>query len=265
MRPIYLTLVATALLSPMSAGADCPTVTTVPRVDAVGRIHLPAVASSVGCVAMTLVPDGDGRYRVEGLAAAQPVGVFSPLLAEAVAAMLAEQRRRQPGASDAEVIAAIAARLGMDIDRRAVPAHIATALVSIEALLGENELAVFWSDPSKGIWVLIDAEIATETAQRRYPDSLYNGIGDAFRHGLWQALSAYHTGEEYAQRFGDAHEQDYPGSPLETEMDLFNNAVGRGIGVAASWVGNIAPQVEWGIATGQFVKIVDGQLVPTNQ
>jgi hypothetical protein len=77
------------------------------------------------------------------------------------------------------------------------------------------------------------AEEALAEAQRRFPDpkSLWNGPGDAFRHAYWNALMVKAQGPELAKQFADAHE-NFPGNdPREKAMDLFNNSVGRGIGI----------------------------------
>lgn len=264
MRPIIVSWIAAAMFFPWTASADCPPATAAaPEVDPSGRIHLPAISWQGDCVSMTLSPVADG-FVIERLAPPEwRGGVFSRDLMKAVAAMLRVQRRLQPGADDTQLRIAIAAQVDADGGGRST--HVAQVLVAAQAFLGENEWEVFLSDPAKGILVLIDGFVAKQAAEERYPDSLYSGIGDAFRHGFWQALSARHTGEEYAHRFGDAHEADSPNSPLDAEMDFFNNEVGRGIGVSTWLVRDVDPNVENGIATGVFVYISDGVLVPTNQ
>lgn len=58
--------------------------------------------------------------------------------------------------------------------------------------LGSEEKKVFKSNPTNGILVVIDAATAAKSAENNYQD-LWNGKGDAYRHGLWQGLSAFHT------------------------------------------------------------------------
>ncbi len=54
---------------------------------------------------------------------------------------------------------------------------------------------------------------------------------DAFRHAYWNALMTQRFGEEWAERYGTAHER-LPGNPADREaMDLYNNEVGRRIAV----------------------------------
>ena len=75
------------------------------------------------------------------------------------------------------------------------------------------------------------ANKALSEAKSRYPATLHNGEGDAFRHCFWNAMMTRMQGEKLAQQFADAHEME--GGPLvETLMDLHNNKVGRGIGVS---------------------------------
>lgn len=59
------------------------------------------------------------------------------------------------------------------------------------------------------------------------------GKGDAFLHTYWNALNTVAIGETLAKEVGDNHEDSLiPELHLEWEMDFFNNAVGRAIGVA---------------------------------
>jgi len=77
---------------------------------------------------------------------------------------------------------------------------------------------------------LANAQFATWKSEDLFPNSLYNGKGDAFRHALWNALNAIDLGYSLAERLTTAHEQkpaSYPYSYKENEMDLYNNRVGR--------------------------------------
>lgn len=77
------------------------------------------------------------------------------------------------------------------------------------------------------------ADEATAEAKKRFPDSLHNGSGDAFRHAYWNALMTKARGPELAKQYADAHE-NFPGNdPNEKTMDLINNSLGRLIGVAS--------------------------------
>ncbi|EMY82004.1 hypothetical protein pgond44_05680 [Psychroflexus gondwanensis ACAM 44] len=61
----------------------------------------------------------------------------------------------------------------------------------------------------------------------------YNGVGDAYRHALWNALGAAKLGENLMEQLSSAHEEipfEYPHHYKEKEMDLFNNQIGRNIG-----------------------------------
>ena len=79
---------------------------------------------------------------------------------------------------------------------------------------------------------LLDAALAE--AERMYPpDTLHNGIGDAFRHCMWSAQLTISLGWRDAKGFTDRHEHtgDHNGQPrAERNMDQFNNARGREIG-----------------------------------
>lgn len=61
----------------------------------------------------------------------------------------------------------------------------------------------------------------------------YNGLGDAHRHALWNAIGAVKLGQELMKQLADAHENkpfDYTLQYKESNMDLLNNQVGRHIG-----------------------------------
>lgn len=73
---------------------------------------------------------------------------------------------------------------------------------------------------------LLNAQRAINIAQSRYPNSVHNGNGDAFRHAFFSELNTATLGVALAKQLGDAHEQQ-SSNPLETQMDLFNNEQGR--------------------------------------
>jgi hypothetical protein len=77
-----------------------------------------------------------------------------------------------------------------------------------------------------------DVNKALAEAQRRYPGTVHNGEGDAFRHCYWSALLTRDVGAANAKAFTDAHE-DKAGNPAgEKAMDLHNNGVGIDVGKA---------------------------------
>jgi len=63
-----------------------------------------------------------------------------------------------------------------------------------------------------------------------------NGIGNAFRHALWNVLICKYAfkinknvtkSTNWAKKITDLHEKLAPNEPLENAMDLHNNEVGR--------------------------------------
>ena len=72
-----------------------------------------------------------------------------------------------------------------------------------------------------------DRSMAEIAAKRRFPNcTLYNDIGDAFRHAYFSALNARRMGYTNAKRLGNCHE-DWAGNPAnEKDMDLNNNQWG---------------------------------------
>lgn len=81
---------------------------------------------------------------------------------------------------------------------------------------------------------LLNAKNAISKSQELYPDTLHNGIGDAFRHAYWNALNVIDLGLVITQQLTTAHEDRLPSyafGNMETQMDLFNNEIGRNIGL----------------------------------
>ena len=68
-------------------------------------------------------------------------------------------------------------------------------------------------------------------------DSMYLGRADALRHCLWNAYMAFMLGERKAKALADAHElpdgKASGNTAVDRDMDMFNNRVGRTLGVTA--------------------------------
>lgn len=72
-------------------------------------------------------------------------------------------------------------------------------------------------------------------ARKYFPETnSANGIGNAFRHGLWTCLimmycckiSSPRKSLDFCKKITDMHEELFPNEPLEQKMDLHNNQVG---------------------------------------
>lgn len=77
---------------------------------------------------------------------------------------------------------------------------------------------------------MFNGQKATWEAEELFPNSLYNGSGDAFRHAYFNGLNAILLGISLAESLATAHEDEpftYPNHFKERQMDLFNNEVGR--------------------------------------
>ena len=78
---------------------------------------------------------------------------------------------------------------------------------------------------------------ATYKAQKKYnfkmdtgKHATWNNEADAFKHAYMQWYMTWHYGKPFAQRAGDYHEHEVPETiPGETNMDLWNNQIGREI------------------------------------
>lgn len=62
-----------------------------------------------------------------------------------------------------------------------------------------------------------------------------SGVGNAFRHGIWNALISFNCARlkssekaaAWAKYATDMHEEVFPNNPFDTTMDLHNNQIGR--------------------------------------
>ncbi|OBB39121.1 hypothetical protein A5755_05945 [Mycolicibacterium fortuitum] len=86
------------------------------------------------------------------------------------------------------------------------------------------------------VWDFFDIKSAAEEeAINRFPPpaplATSDNRTDAFRHTYWNALMTQRFGEEWTRQFATAHERR-PGEPAPREaMDLYNNEIGRQIGM----------------------------------
>lgn len=101
-------------------------------------------------------------------------------------------------------------------------------------------------------------QAAIDEASRRFPPpdgNTSDNHTDAFRHTYWNALMTQRFGEEWTRRFATAHERR-PGDPAPREaMDLYNNEIGRQIGMANPKASpeELAAQVESAVRGGDTV------------
>lgn len=95
-----------------------------------------------------------------------------------------------------------------------------------------------------------------------------DGHQDAFRHAMWNALMTDKFGEEWAEDYGTAHEQQPNSRPASEAMDLHNNEVGRRIAAANpdASTEKLADLVEKAVRDGEMVVIgPDGNLARSNE
>lgn len=101
-------------------------------------------------------------------------------------------------------------------------------------------------------------QAAIDEASRRFPPpdgNTSDNHTDAFRHTYWNALMTQRFGEEWTRKFATAHERR-PGDPAPREaMDLYNNEIGRQIGMANPKASpeELAAQVESAVRGGNTV------------
>lgn len=103
--------------------------------------------------------------------------------------------------------------------------------------LNSQEQALYNSNKTKALLCMANGKLAIDYAEKNYITSvLHNGNGDAFRHCLCNYGMAIDVGQDFAKKWGDAHEYGAVGQPLiERNMDLFNNAVGLQLAKDNPW------------------------------
>lgn len=90
---------------------------------------------------------------------------------------------------------------------------------------------------------------ALDFAKAMFPgEAVYLDRGDGFRHAIWNALIAKHTGNNHntvgeatswAKKYTDAHENGsstQPADPRDNTMDFHNNGEGRSYFSSVAWV-----------------------------
>jgi len=111
--------------------------------------------------------------------------------------------------------------------------------------LNPREKELCWASPLECAQVALSKSEAEDFAEDAgYYSGVpgpHNGPQDALRHAMWSAEMAQRIGANQAEVWGTAHEMDFnlePPAPNmsnpETVMDLYNNQVGRNIGVNTS-------------------------------
>jgi hypothetical protein len=201
-------------------------------------------------------------------------GIFSSELMEAMEEMMTVVKAENESVSEEEIYEITSEKIyeklqnsqfGANRSKRNTYYDHYTNLLN--QILGPTERKVCSSNRNYCAKVLLYAKIAFDKAKTKYNEiGLRDGIADAYRHGLWQALSAFYTSATYAKQFGDAHEIDVPNDSLiANKMDKHNNAVGRRIGASQRLEYRVYHEVENCVVNGGFLYIKNSQLTWTNQ
>jgi len=136
-----------------------------------------------------------------------------------------------------------------------------------KSILNAQEQALFKQNPTKGLNVCAMAKYATDRAQQLFQSgTLHNGNGDAFRHAYWSGRMTNAYGAAYAEKWGNAHESTSSG--IETDMDKWNNGVGRGTATEIKgsqyWTPRFEQAILSKISKGICCRIVNGKAVKTD-
>jgi hypothetical protein len=144
--------------------------------------------------------------------------------------------------------------------------------------LNGQERALCKSARTGCIRVLLAGHFAREKARSTFDDGDVGGLRDAFRHSYWNATMTRAVGVALAKSWGDAHENGYPenrataGSKLLSDMDFFNNDVGRRTAQRAEVAdADLTRTLVLAIERGDLLAVRydlsdrNGKLVPTSQ
>ena len=125
---------------------------------------------------------------------------------------------------------------------------------------------------------MVAAKKAFDKANELYPNSSYNGKGDAYRHTLWNALTSLLIGSDLANQLTTAHEEkpfEYQYHYKEKDMDLYNNQKGRNIATFSN-LSTVFENVQTALNVGSLMYLnnleintrkatQNSNLTPTNQ
>jgi hypothetical protein len=124
--------------------------------------------------------------------------------------------------------------------------------------LNEQERALCRSKKLACIKTLYVAHRAKSRSRDLYADGENGGRRDAFRHSYWNARMVRAAGATWAKSFADAHENGYPENRATpdgrvlSEMDFFNNDVGRTHGARESSDDALVASLQGAIARGEL-------------
>lgn len=129
--------------------------------------------------------------------------------------------------------------------------------------LNSAEQKLLLKHPVQAVKVFDCANKTTDATIEYYGISGWQDNSDAFRHCCWNALMKKAMSASDAEAWATAHEADSSG--VDKEMDLFNNSVGRSISVSNKSNAAIYEAVKEKVIDGSCRRIVDNQLVETNE
>lgn len=114
--------------------------------------------------------------------------------------------------------------------------------------------------PGSARAIMNAASIAAAEAEKRYPGSLQDGKGDAFRHAYWNALITSNASAQVAEEFTTIHELSNHTDvtePVPYAMDMHNNYQGRKIALRTSSAVLLAGAVDQALKDGRLLVTSD--------
>ncbi|MFC5702622.1 DUF6973 domain-containing protein [Cohnella faecalis] len=109
---------------------------------------------------------------------------------------------------------------------------------SVKGDLNASELALFDSDPTRGLKALVAGQEALDYTLYKFGSQGHNNRADAFRHVTWNVWMTAWCGTTFAANWSSAHENNSGNPQLEKDMDTWNNNYGRAYAVIAGLTEN---------------------------
>lgn len=236
------------------------------------------------CAATSSAPDGDDDLSDDPASVAEAElraggidRIVVRLSEEKLGSIVVRAERLEARGHAAEVVETFAVARAVEAARLSPDAPVGEGADYLwdHVKLNEQERALCRSKKLACIKTLYVAHRAKSRSRELYADGENGGRRDAFRHSYWNARMVRASGAAWAKSFADAHEEGYPENlataeaRVLSEMDFFNNDVGRTYGARDSSDDALVAALEGAIARGdlravRFVANAEPVLVGTD-
>jgi RHS repeat-associated protein len=132
----------------------------------------------------------------------------------------------------------------------------------LEGLESAAEIRAYMWSPWDGEYIYENSEASLDAAGNSGLIGMRDGLADAYRHTLWNALNTRDVPYDKAKNFADLHEEAAgDGDPQATKMDYYNNYYGRQLGVKCKGLTNdeVGEKVMQALQNGKL-KVIRGDI-----